>query len=80
MSRHVGLDHHGGRDASVTNQPPRTQQAAFGRLFHWCVSTRVPMDDTANNLAENVELAQSDAPEAQPTEQPETDQRDDAPT
>jgi hypothetical protein len=38
------------------------------------------MDDTANNLAETPELAQSDAPEAQPTEQPETDQSsDDAP-
>lgn len=38
------------------------------------------MDDTANNLAETPELAQSDAPEAQPTEQPEPDQSsDDAP-
>lgn len=38
------------------------------------------MDDTANNLAETPELAQSDAPEAQPTEHPETDQSsDDAP-
>ena len=38
------------------------------------------MDDTANNLAETPELAQSDAPVAQPTEQPETDQSsDDAP-
>ena len=35
------------------------------------------MDDTANNLAETPELAQSDAPEAQPTEQPETDQSSD---
>src|SRR5574343_1376721 len=38
------------------------------------------MDDAANNLAETPALAQSDAPEAQPTEQPETDQSsDDAP-